>query len=90
MAEKGKQGSTDVTSTAQARFTVQLPSEVRDDLELISQTVSEAVRATTGVGVELSMAQTVTALIKARAGEIRWDMERAAAEAESNGAGAEA
>lgn len=71
MARSASKSETDTSSVAQSRFTIQLPAEVRPDLDRISKAVSDAVAATTGVGVDLSMAQTVTALIKARAAELR-------------------
>lgn len=71
MARSSNNGSTDTTSVAQGRFTVQLPSDIRDDVILIGKSVSDAVKASTGVGVDFSMAQVVTAVVKARAGEIR-------------------
>lgn len=78
MTEKGKQGSTDTTSVAAGRFTVQLSAEVRPALEAIGGAISAAVQSQTGVGVELSMAQVVTALIKARATELAAEAEPSA------------
>lgn len=70
MAKQSSNGAADTTSAAQGRFTVQLPSSVRGELEAIGVAVSAAVEAQTGVGVDLSLAQIVTALIKARHAEL--------------------
>ena len=84
MAKQSSNGATDTASAAQARFTVQLPSSVRGELEAIGVAVSAAVEAQTGVGVDLSLAQIVTALIKARHAELK------AAESASEAAAEEA
>lgn len=57
-------GATDTTSVAQGRFTVAIPAEVATQIDQVGHNLAEAVRKQTGVGVELSRAQIVTALVK--------------------------
>ena len=66
MARSASSSATDTTSVAQARFTVQLPAEVRPMIERITEAQSEAIVRAGGLPMDMSMAQVVTALIKAR------------------------
>lgn len=71
MAKSSESAASADGGKAVARFTVQLPDELRAELDQIKSAMSEAVRSTTGLPFEASNAQVVSALIKARAGELR-------------------
>lgn len=59
-------GSTDASGTAQGRFTVQLPSELRPMIDTLGKHATASVKEQLGIDVELSNAQVVTGIIKAQ------------------------
>ena len=64
MPQSTRSGATDTSGSAQGRFTVQLPAELRPALERHQRRISEAVEKETGIGIEVSLAQVVQTLIK--------------------------
>lgn len=91
MPQAKAKAATDTTSTAQGRFTVQLPADVRPMLDALGREAISGVKAAMGIDIELSMAQVVTGIIKAQH-EVMTAKQAAEAEAvataqaESNGA----
>lgn len=63
-AAKTTAGQTDSTSDAQARFVVSLPKDLRDIIVEMGKRVSAKVEAETGVGIDMTPAQVVTAVVK--------------------------
>ena len=67
MASQAKAVSgTDTTTTAQGRFTVQLPADVRPKLDALGKEAARGVSESMGIVIELSNAQVVTGIINAQ------------------------
>lgn len=59
-------GSTDTSSNAQGRFTVQLPADVRPLIDALGKEAVRGVKEQMGIDIELSNAQVVTGIIRAQ------------------------
>lgn len=58
--------STDTSSTAQARFTVALPADLKHKITALGKEATRGVRESMGIDIELSMAQVVAGVISAQ------------------------
>ena len=84
MSPQARAASTDTTSNAQGRFTVQLPADLRPLIDALGKDATAKVSAETGIDIELSMAQVVTGIIKAQHGVMTRRHAEAAKSAETN------
>lgn len=83
-AAKQSQSTTDNTSVAQGRFTVQLPAELGKTLDRIGATMSDAVFQVAGVRVEMSRPQVIASLV-ATAEAVQAEQASEAAETAADG-----
>jgi len=63
MPSKSPASDTEATSSASARFVVSLPKEVGTAIDALSARLEEQQRRTFGIGVPLSRAQVVQAVV---------------------------
>lgn len=62
--QAGSAASRTESSVAQGRFTVALPKEVGDKLDVLGKSISDAVFVAAGVRVEISRPQVISSLVE--------------------------